>query len=396
MIKPVGSDELIPLYIMDDAKRAAAAKEAEGLKSIVICSAAAGNAVMMGGGYFTPLTGFMNKAQALGAAEKMVMPDGTFFPVPVVNMVEDAAGIAVGDKIALKDPNVDGNPILAVQTVESIETFTDDEMKMMTEKVYRTDDMEHPGVKAFNTVGKTCIAGPIQVLNYSYFATEFPETFRTAYQLREEMGKLGWEKVVAFQTRNPMHLAHEELCRMAYNDEKADGILIHMLLGKLKPGDIPADVRDKCIRVMVENYFPPNTVLITGYGFDMLYAGPREAVLHALFRQNCGCTTLIVGRDHAGVGDYYGPFDAQTIFEDEVPEGALEIGIYNADWTAWSKKLNKVVMMKDAKDHTKDDFILLSGTKVRVMLAEGIAPPPEFSRPEVAKVLMEYYMSTKG
>ena len=396
MIKPVGSDELISLYIMDDAERAAVAKEAEGLKSIVVCSAAAGNAVMMGGGYFTPLTGFMNKAQALGAAEKMVMPDGQFFPVPVVNMVEDAGDIAVGDKIALKDPNVDGNPILAVQTVESIETFTDDEMKMMTDKVYRTDDMEHPGVKAFNTVGKTCIAGPIQVLNYSYFAKEFPETFRTAYQLRDEMGKLGWEKVVAFQTRNPMHLAHEELCRMAYNDEKADGILIHMLLGKLKPGDIPADVRDKCIRVMVENYFPPNTVLITGYGFDMLYAGPREAVLHALFRQNCGCTTLIVGRDHAGVGDYYGPFDAQTIFDDEVPEGALEIGIYNADWTAWSKKLNKVVMMKDAKDHSKDDFILLSGTKVRNMLAEGIAPPPEFSRPEVAKVLMDYYMSTKG
>ena len=396
MIKPVGSDELIPLYIMDDAERAAVAKEAEGLKSIVVCSAAAGNAVMMGGGYFTPLTGYMNKAQALGAAEKMVMPDGQFFPVPILNMVEDASGIEVGDKIALKDPNVDGNPILAVQTVESIETFSDDEMKMMTDKVYRTDDMEHPGVKAFNTVGKTCIAGPIQVLNYSYFATEFPETFRTAYQLRDEMGKLGWEKVVAFQTRNPMHLAHEELCRMAYNDEKADGILIHMLLGKLKPGDIPADVRDKCIRVMVEHYFPPKTVLITGYGFDMLYAGPREAVLHALFRQNCGCTTLIVGRDHAGVGDYYGPFDAQTIFVDEVPKGALEIGIYNADWTAWSKKLNKVVMMKDAKDHTKDDFILLSGTKVRNMLAEGIAPPPEFSRPEVAKVLMDYYMSTKG
>jgi sulfate adenylyltransferase len=208
------------------------------------------------------------------------------------------------------------------------------------------------------------------------------------------MQKLGWQKVVAFQTRNPMHRAHEELCRMAYNDVKADGILIHMLLGRLKPGDIPADVRDACIRKMVELYFEPNTVMITGYGFDMLYAGPREAVLHALFRQNTGCTHFIVGRDHAGVGDYYGPFDAQTIFTDEVPKGALEIEIYMADHTAWSKKLGRVVMMRDVPDHTKDDFVLLSGTKVRAMLSEGQAPPPEFSRPEVAKILMGYYQST--
>ncbi len=393
MIKPHGADELKPLYVMDDAQRAELAKEAEGLPSIVVCSAAAANAVMLGGGYFTPLAGYMNKADALGVAEKMQTASGLFWPTPVLNMVEDASGIGDAKRIALRDPNVEGNPVLAIQDVENIETFTDDEMKMMTEKVYRTTDMEHPGVKAFNTVGKTCISGPIQVLNYSYFEKEFPETFRTAYQIREEMGKLGWEKVVAFQTRNPMHRAHEELCRMAYNDVKADGILIHMLLGKLKPGDIPADVRDACIRKMVELYFPPNTVLITGYGFDMLYAGPREAVLHAVFRQNCGCTHLIVGRDHAGVGDYYGPFDAQTIFDEEVPKGALLIEIYRADHTAWSKKLNKIVMMRDAPDHTKDDFILLSGTKVREMLGRGEAPPPEFSRPEVAKILMDYYMS---
>jgi sulfate adenylyltransferase len=166
-----------------------------------------------------------------------------------------------------------------------------------------------------------------------------------------------------------------------------------MLLGKLKKGDIPADVRDNCIRTMVDKYFEPNTVLITGYGFDMLYAGPREAVLHALFRQNTGCTHLIVGRDHAGVGDYYGPFDAQTIFKEEVPAGALDIEIYEADHTAWSKKLGKVVMMRDAPDHSKEDFVLLSGTKVREMLGQGIAPPPEFSRPEVAKILMDFYRS---
>ncbi len=190
-----------------------------------------------------------------------------------------------------------------------------------------------------------------------------------------------------------MHRAHEELCRMAQEALNADGILIHMLLGKLKAGDIPAEVRDASIRKMVEVYFPPNSVMITGYGFDMLYAGPREAVLHAVFRQNCGCTHLIVGRDHAGVGDYYGAFDAQTIFDEKVPEGALEIDIYNADHTAYSKKLDRVVMMRDVPDHTKDDFVLLSGTKVREMLGQGIAPPPEFSRPEVAQILMDYYQA---
>lgn len=178
---------------------------------------------------------------------------------------------------------------------------------------------------------------------------------------------------------------------MAQKDLGTDGILVHMLLGQLKPGDIPADVRDACIRKMVELYFPPNTVMITGYGFDMLYAGPREAVLHALFRQNCGCTHFIVGRDHAGVGDYYGGFDAQTIFDEKVPEGALQIEIYRADHTAYSKKLDRVVMMKDAPDHNKEDFILLSGTKVREMLGNGQKPPPEFSRPEVAQILIDYY-----
>lgn len=393
MIKPHGSDTLNPLYVQDDAKRAELLKEAEGLPSIVVSSAAAGNAVMLASGYFNPLTGYMNKADALSVARDMKTTSGLFWPTPVLNVVEDASAIQGARRIALKDPNVDGNPVLAVMDVEAIEEFSDDDMKMMTEKVYRATDMEHPGVKAFNTVGKSCISGPIQVLNFSYFATDFGDTFKTAYEIRDEMQKLGWNKVVAFQTRNPMHLAHEELCRMAHDRLKTDGILIHMLLGKLKPGDIPADVRDNCIRKMVELYFPANTVLITGYGFDMLYAGPREAVLHAVFRQNTGCTHLIVGRDHAGVGDYYGGFDAQKIFHDEVPAGALEIEIFEADHTAWSKKLGKVVMMRDVSDHSKEDFILLSGTKVRAMLSEGQAPPPEFSRPEVAKVLMDYYQS---
>ena len=393
MIKPLGSDTLNPLYVQDDAKRAELAKEAEGLPSVVVSSAAAANAVMLGGGYFNPFTGYMNVADSLSVAEKMQTTDGQFWPVPILNVVKDASAVKDAKRIALRDPNVEGNPVIAIMDVDAIEEFTSDQMKMMTDKIFATDDPEHPGVAAFNSVGNVCLSGSIQVLNYSYFADEFKGTFKTAYEIRDEMAKLGWEKVVAFQTRNPMHLAHEELCRMAYNAVNADGILIHMLLGKLKAGDIPADVRDACIRKMVEVYFEPNTVLVTGYGYDMLYAGPREAVLHACFRQNCGCTHLIVGRDHAGVGDYYGPFDAQTIF-DEIPAGSLDIEIFKADHTAWSKKLGKVVMMRDVPDHTKDDFILLSGTKVRTMLADGIAPPPEFSRPEVAKILMEFYQST--
>jgi len=393
MIKPHGSETLNPLYVADDAKRGELLAEAEGLPSVVVCSAAAANAVMLGGGYFNPLTGYMNAADSIAVADKMVTTGGVFFPVPVVNMLEDVSAIQGAKRIALRDPNVDGNPVIAIQDVDAIEEFTDEQMAMMTEKIFRTNDMEHPGVAAFNSVGKFVVSGPIQVLSFSYFASEFPETFRTAVQIREEMAALGWEKVVAFQTRNPMHRAHEELCRMAHEQLGTDGILIHMLLGKLKKGDIPADVRDAAIRKMVEIYFPPNTVLITGYGYDMLYAGPREAVLHAVFRQNCGCTHLIVGRDHAGVGSYYGGFDAQAIFHDEVPEGALELQVFEADHTAYSKKLDKVVMMRDHPDHTKEDYVFLSGTKVREMLSNGEDLPVEFSRPEVAKILMAHYMS---
>ncbi|MFH2000872.1 MAG: sulfate adenylyltransferase [Planctomycetota bacterium] len=392
MIKPHGSKTLNPLYVEDAGKREALLKEAKGLPSIVISSAAAGNAVMLGSGYFNPLTGYMNKADTLAVAKDMHTTSGLFWPTPVVNMVKDASAIKGAKRIALLDPNVKGNPVLAVMDVKAIEKYTEDEMKMITESVFRTMDMEHPGVKAFNTVGNVGISGPIQVLNYSYFDKEFPDTFRTAMQIRNEIKKLGWETVVAFQTRNPMHRAHEDLTKMAMEAVKADGAVIHMLLGKLKPGDIPADVRDAAIRKMVELYFEPNTCLITGYGFDMLYAGPREAVLHAVFRQNMGCTHLIVGRDHAGVGDYYGAFDAQTIFDD-ITKDDLQIDIFRGDHTAYSKKLGKVIMMGTVTDHTKDDWVLLSGTKVRVMLAAGEALPPEFARPEVAKILMAYYQS---
>ncbi len=393
MIKPIGSDELQPRFVYDVAEHDKLNKEAQSLPSVVISSQAAGNAVMMGGGYFNPLKGFMNVADAMGAAEKMILTDGSFFPVPVMCLLDNADAIGDAKRIALRDPNVDGNPVIAVMDVEAIEQVSDEQMKIMTDKVYRTDDMEHPGVAAFNSQGQTAVSGSIQVLNFSYFQTEFPDTFRTAVEIRNEIQEHGWKKIVAFQTRNPMHLAHEELCHMAMDRLGCDGLVIHMLLGKLKPGDIPAPVRDAAIRKMVEVYFPANSAMVTGYGFDMLYAGPREAVLHAYFRQNMGATHFIIGRDHAGVGDYYGAFDAQTIFEDEVPAGAMDIEIFKADHTAWSKKLNKVVMMCEAPDHEKEDFVLLSGTKVREMLGNGEAPPKEFSRPEVAKILIDYYKS---
>ena len=395
MIKPHGSQELHPLFVADPASRSTLLAKANGLPSIFISSAAAASAVMLGSGYFTPLQGYMDLEQVKSVAADMELPGGLLWPIPVVNIVPQfqlPASVSVGSRVALLDPNVDGNPVLAIQEITAIEKLSDDDRQTILQQVFGTTDTEHPGVAAFTAMGDTLLAGPVQVLGYSYFRTDFPDTFRTAVELRDEIAALGWEKVVAFQTRNPMHRAHEELCRMAHADVNADGILIHMLLGKLKPGDIPADVRDAAIRKMVELYFPKNTVLITGYGFDMLYAGPREAVLHALFRQNCGCTHLIVGRDHAGVGSYYGPFDAQTIF-DGISDEDLEIDVFRADHTAWSKKLGKIIMMRDGKDHTKDDWVFLSGTKVRIMLAAGESLPIEFSRPEVAEILMKYYQS---
>lgn len=393
MIKPHGADKLAPRYVMDADRRAALQDEAAGLPKLKLSSAAAANAVMLGGGYFTPLEGYMGLADALSVAESMHTQQGLFWPVPVLNLTDDAARLGGAERIALTDPNVVGDAIIAIQNISSVEIASADQMADMAEKIFRTLDPNHPGVATFMSQGRQLVSGPIEVLNYSYFEQDFPDTFRTAYQIRADIQAAGWERVVAFQTRNPMHRAHEELCKMAQEAVAADGILIHMLLGKLKAGDIPASVRDAAIRKMVELYFPPNTVMVTGYGFDMLYAGPREAVLHAVFRQNAGCTHLIVGRDHAGVGDYYGPFDAQTIFDDEVPVAALEIEIFRADHTAFSKRLNRVVMMRDAPDHDKEDFVLLSGTKVREMLAGGHPLPGEFARPEVAQILMDYYQN---
>ena len=391
MIKPHGSDSLNALFIASDTDRNQALVDALNLPTLRINSAAAANLVMLGAGYFNPLKGFMNLSDAMGVCDSLYTSDGLFWPVPVINLVNEKPSFEPGSRIALLDPNVDGHPIMATMDVSSVEQVSDEQLRIMSGEIFGTNDPSHPGVATFNASGKYLIAGEVQVLSLSYFQADFPDTFRTAGQIRNEIRQRGWQKVVAFQTRNPMHLAHEELCRMAMERLSADGLVVHMLLGKLKSGDIPASVRDECIRVMVDSYFPENSVMVTGYGFDMLYAGPREAILHAIFRQNMGATHLIVGRDHAGVGDYYGAFEAQEIFSQRVPESALDIEIFSADHTAFSKKLGRVVMMNEVDGHSADDFVLLSGTKVREMLSNGIAPPEEFSRPEVAKVLMDFY-----
>ena len=391
MIKPHGSEHLTPKIVNTDEERVALLDSAKSMKKMTVNSAAAANLVMLGAGYFTPLEGFMGKNDMISVANNMRLESGLFWPTPVVNLTNQEVDFKEGDTIALIDPNVEGDQIIAIQNVDKIEELNSEEIDNIVLQVFGTKDISHPGVQTFYEQGNKLISGDVKVLNFSYFEKDFGETFRTAMQIRASIESKGLTNVVAFQTRNPMHRAHEELCRMAADRVNADGILIHMLLGKLKAGDIPADVRDTAIRTMVDHYFPKNYVMITGYGFDMLYAGPREALLHALFRQNCGCSYLIVGRDHAGVGDFYGAFDAQEIF-DTIPEDALLIKIFKADHTAYSKKLDKVVMMRDVEDHTKDDFVILSGTKVREMLSKGESLPGEFARPEVAKVLMKHYM----
>ena len=391
MIAAHGSAPLNPRFVEEGARRDELRKEADRLPSMLLSSAAAANAVMLGAGYFSPLSGFMSLGDALGVAENMKTESGLFWPIPVLNLSADAAAVDGAERIALRDPNRPGHPVLAIQEVKSFTRIRDEEFEFITARVFGTRDERHPGVQTFRGLGRSLVAGPVEVLDHSYFEEEFPQTFRTAASIRKEIADRGWRRVVAFQTRNPMHRAHEELCKMASDATGADGVLIHMLLGRLKEGDIPASVREAAIRRMVELYFPPNSVMVAGYGFDMLYAGPREAVLHAIFRQNAGCTHLIVGRDHAGVGDYYGPFDAQSIFDEDVPPGALEIEIYRGDHTAWSRKLERVVAMGSVEDHAPEDFILLSGTRVREMLSQGIAPPPEFTRPEIASILIDHY-----
>jgi sulfate adenylyltransferase len=383
LVRPHGGGDLKPLLLEGQAL-AAEKKRAEGLKKVNVSSREAGDIVMMGIGGFTPLEGFMTRADWQGVCDGMKMANGLFWPIPITLSTDKAAadGIKEGEDVALFDP--ERNEILA--TMKITEKYTIDKAHECMQ-VYKTTDLEHPGVKMVMAQGDINLAGPIKVLSTGGFKEEYGEQFMTPAETRAAFEKMGWSRVAAFQTRNPMHRSHEYLAKIAI--ETMDGVLIHSLLGALKPGDIPAEVRSEAISVLIDNYFSPNTVIQAGYPLDMRYAGPREALLHALFRQNYGCSHLIVGRDHAGVGDYYGPFDAQKIFE-EIPKDALETKNLNIDWTFWCNKCGGMASQRTCP-HTKDDRVLLSGTKVRAMLSEGQDLPPTFSRPEVAKVLQKYY-----
>jgi len=383
LVNPHGGGNLRPLLLQGEALVAELARAAS-LPRLSVSSREAGDIIMMGIGGFTPLDGFMTHSDWQGVCDGMKMTNGLFWPIPVTLSTDDEA-IKTGDEIALVGARLDGtDEILA--TMKVAEKYTIDKAHECME-VYKTTDLEHPGVKMVMAQGKYNLAGPIKVLSTGGFKEKYGEQFMTPAETRKKFEELGWTRVAAFQTRNPMHRSHEYLAKIAI--ETMDGVLIHSLLGNLKAGDIPADVRSEAIEVLTKNYFAPNTTIQAGYPLDMRYAGPREALLHALFRQNYGCSHLIVGRDHAGVGDYYGPFDAQKIF-DQIPKGSLETVNMNIDWTFWCNKCGGMASQRTCP-HGKDDRILLSGTKVRSMLSEGQSLPVEFSRPEVAAVLQKYY-----
>ena len=391
LIKPYGSDQLLAPFNEIGGNLA----DVEQIPKFLLNDSAIANVVMLGSGYFNPLQGFMNKTEALSVCDEFRTLNGLFWPIPVLNITREMPDFKIGEKVALLDSSQDHNPCIAIMNISDVEFLSDQDLNYFCIRIFGTNDCNHPGVNKFKKLGNYLVSGSIEVSQLSTFPMDHPDTFRTASQLREIITDLGWRKIVAFQTRNPMHRAHEEVCRIACERINADGLIIHMLLGKLKEGDIPAKTRDECIRTMVASYFHDLPVLISGYGFDMLYAGPREALLHAIVRQNLGATHLIIGRDHAGIGNFYGEFEAQEIFDEWHDVSELQIKIFKADHAAYSKKLEKVVMLNEVDNHQAVDFVTLSGTKLRELLANGQLPPAEVVRPEVAEILIDFYKLNK-
>lgn len=387
LVNPHGGGDLKPLLLEGDALKAEL-ERAQSLTQVKMSSRETGDVIMMGIGGFTPLDGFMTKSDWQGVCDGYKMASGLFWPIPITLSTDQASADSLkdGDEVALISSESD--EIMATMTIT--EKYTIDKAHECMQ-VYKTTDTEHPGVKMVMDQGEFNLAGPIKVLSQGGYPEEYGDQFMTPAQTRAEFKKRGWSTIAAFQTRNPMHRSHEYLAKIAI--ETLDGVLIHSLLGKLKPGDIPADVRSNAIGTLIEKYFADNTVIQAGYPLDMRYAGPREALLHALFRQNYGCSEQIVGRDHAGVGDYYGPFDAHHIF-DEIPKDALETKALKIDWTFWCNKCDGMASMKTCP-HEGSDRILLSGTKLRKALSEGEEVSDKFSRPEVLKILRAYYASIK-
>jgi len=383
LVSPHGGGELKALQV-DDKRVADERRRAEGLPKVHVSSRERGDLVMLGIGGFTPLDGFMTHADWRRTCDEMKLASGLFWPIPITLSTnrQAAAALQVGAEIALADPD-DGSILALMKLAEKYEIDQAHECR----SVFKTTDAEHPGVAMVMQQGEVNLAGPVQVLSDGGFKARYGSLFLTPAQTREKFEKLGWSKVAAFQTRNPMHRSHEYLAKVAI--EVCDGVLVHSLLGNLKAGDIPADVRTRAIAVLIDKYFRPDTVVQSGYPLDMRYAGPREALLHALFRQNYGCSHLLVGRDHAGVGSYYGPFDAHHIF-DEIPRGALETQALKIDWTFWCYRCGGMASGRTCP-HAEEDRLLVSGTKLRKWLSEGSDVPAEFSRPEVLEILREYY-----
>ena len=384
LVPPHGSKKLKTLAL-HGSERKSELKKAESLPRLMCSSREFGDVVMLGIGGFTPLDGFMNRADWQSVCDNMTMKNGLFWPIPIT--------LSTNDKTIKEDQEV---AIVYEKTNEIIATMVITEKYTINREhecntVYKTTDMEHPGVVLVMSQGKYNLAGPIKVLSDGGFPSQYGNLYMTPSETRAYFDNKGWSSIAAFQTRNPMHRSHEYLAKIAI--EICDGVMIHSTLGELKPGDIPAEVRSEAISTLIENYFVDNTVLQSGYPLDMRYAGPREALLHALFRQNYGCSHLIVGRDHAGVGDYYGPFDAHNIF-DEIADGLVTQPL-KIDWTFWCNKCAGMSSMKTCP-HSHKDRLLLSGSKLRHLLSENLDVPDNFSRPEVLEILRKYYSGLKG
>jgi sulfate adenylyltransferase len=387
LVKPHGKQKkLIPL-LLSGAALDRERKKAKTLKQVRISSRETSDLVMLGIGAFTPLKGFMGKKDWKGVCDKYKMADGTFWPIPITlsTTKEISDTIKKNQEITLVDDET--NEIMATMKISEKYVMTKADKEHECKQIFRTTDMEHPGVKKVMSQGDVNLAGPVKVLSEAHYPDAHKGLYMTPAQTRKMFEEKGWSIIAAFQTRNPMHRSHEYLAKIAI--ETMDGCFIHQILGKLKEGDIPADVRAKAINTLMDKYFVKDTALQGGYPMEMRYAGPREALLHALFRQNFGCSHLIVGRDHAGVGDYYGPFDAQKIF-DEIPANALETKPLKIDHTFYCFKCDGMSSMRTCP-HQKEDRLMLSGTKLRKMLSEGENVPDHFSRPEVLAILKEYY-----